>query len=329
MSVLLPCRNAEDTLDAALESLVEQTLADFEIVVVDDGSNDGTPGLLAAWAVRDGRVRLLRTPPHGIVSALNTAAGLARGELFARMDADDVAKPIRFERQVKFLEQHPGSAACGTGIHYFPRSVVRDGARRYEKWINSVVTAEDIVRDLFVECPIPHPTLMLRRAEFEQVGGYRDNGWPEDYDLILRLWEAGKRLGKVPEKLLEWRESTARLSRTDPRYGEAAFRRCKAHFLKTRIGGRRVVICGAGPVGKAFALALQAEEQAVTAFIDLDPRKIGQNIHGARVIHPDVVGEFRDCYVLAAVGSAKGRAEVRQHLLRMGFREPEEFCAVA
>jgi hypothetical protein len=236
---------------------------------------------------------------------------------------------LRFERQVKFLEQHPGIAACGTGIRYFPRAIVRDGARRYEEWINGVVTPDEIDREIFVECPIPHPTLVLRRAAFEQIGGYRDNEWPEDYDLIFRLWEADLRFGKVPEVLLEWRESPARLSRTDSRYDETAFRDCKVRFLEKRIAGRRVVVCGAGPVGKAFALALQREGQTVAAFVDLDPRKIGQIIHGAPVIPQDRVLEYRDCYLLAAVGSSKGRGEVREFLRAQGFNEPEEFCAVA
>jgi len=329
ISVLLPCRDAEDTLDEALESLATQTFGAFEVVAVDDGSADGTGDLLEQWAKRDRRVRLIRTPPLGIVAALNAAAAVARGELFARMDADDISLPHRFEMQVDLMDKTPEIAACGTQVRYIPRSIVRDGARRYEQWINSVVSTDEIERDLFVECPIPHPTLMLRSRPFRQIGGYRDRGWPEDYDLILRLWAAGNSIGKVREHLLDWRESSDRLSRTDASYGEDAFRRCKIHYIGNRIGIRNVVVCGAGPVGKAFAVALQSEGHEVAAFVDLDPRKIGQEIHGAPVVHPDAVGEYRGCYFLAAVGSPKGRGELRGLLNGEGLREPEEFCAVA
>ena len=82
-------------------------------------------------------------------------------------------------------------------------------------------------------------------------------------------------------------------------------------------------------MGKAFALALQSEGQTVAAFVDLDPRKIGQTIHGAPVIHPDAVRGYRECYVLAAVGSSLGRADVRAHLKSAGLSEPNDFCAVA
>lgn len=312
-----------------MQSMVDQTFESIEIIAVDDGSTDQTNTMLKEWESRDRRLRCIETHPRGIVSALNLAAETARGELLARMDADDIADPLRLEMQVNLLDTSRQMAACGTLIRYFPRSNVRDGARRYEKWINAVVSPEEIERDMFVECPIPHPTLVLRRDAFEYVGGYRANSWPEDYDLILRLWESGHILGKVPISLLEWRESPNRLSRTDSRYGEVAFRECKAKYLGKRIAGRKVVVCGSGPVGKAFGLALQANSHVLAAFVDLDPRKIGQTIHGATVVHPNAVGDFLDCYFLAAVGSAKGRGEIRSMLIEAGLNEPAEFCAVA
>jgi glycosyltransferase involved in cell wall biosynthesis len=316
-------------LDEAMVSLVDQTVRDFEINAVDDGSTDGTAPLLAQWAARDSRVRVLSTPPLGIVSALNAAAGEARGAFLARMDADDIAATRRFDRQIELLGANPAMAACGTCIRYVPRRLVRDGARRYERWVNSVVHPEEMERDLFVECPIPHPSVLMRRSAFAKVGGYRDVDWPEDYDLVLRLWELGYELGKVPEVLLEWRERPDRLSRTDERYSADAFRRCKARFIGRRIAGREVVVWGAGPVGKAFARALKTEGHDIAAFVDLDPRKIGQTIHGAPVVHPSAIAEYRGMYVLAAVGSPEARADIRRELHGAGFREPEECCAVA
>ncbi len=329
VSVLLPCRDVEETLDQALVSLAAQTLTSLEIIAVDDGSKDRTAELLAGWARRDPRIRPVSTGRRGLVAALSTAAAQARGRLLARMDADDIADVARLERQVAFLDANPDTAACGTGVRYFPRRLVRDGARRYERWINSTVQPSEIERELFVECPIPHPTLMLRRSAFDRVGGYRDPGWPEDYDLVLRLWEAQYGLGKVPDVLLAWRERPDRLSRTDTRYSADAFRQCKVHYLGRRIGGRPIVVWGAGPVGKAFARALRQEGHEIVAFIDLDPRKIGQEIYGAPVIHPTAVGEHRDAYIVAAVGAAEAREEIRAALYDAGFREPKDCCAVA
>jgi glycosyltransferase involved in cell wall biosynthesis len=325
----VPCRNAADTIADALASLLAQTVRDFEIVVVDDGSTAATRNTLATWTEHDARIRVLRTPARGIVPALNTAAAAARGSIFARMDADDVAAPERLERQLLLLDSSPDVAACGTGVRYFPRRLLRDGARRYERWINAVVSPEDVERELFVECPIAHPTLAVRREAFEAVGAYRDRDWPEDYDLVLRLWDAGWRLGNVGDVLLSWREGRTRLSRVDRRYRPEAFRRCKVAFLERRIAGRPTVVWGAGPIGKAFARELLDADIPVEAFVDLDPRKIGQEIHGARVISPSEIGRYRHAYVLAAVGQPHARAQIRHALRTADFREPEDCCAVA
>jgi glycosyltransferase involved in cell wall biosynthesis len=328
-SFLVPCRDAADTLDDALHSLVHQTADDFEVVIVDDGSAYRTRRALDAWATRDARIRIVRTARQGIVTALNRAAAAARGTIFARMDADDIAEPERLERQLALLDASPDLAACGTAIRYFPRRTLRGGARRYEAWINGVTAPDAIERDLFVECPLPHPTVVIRRDAFEAVGGYRDMGWPEDYDLVLRLWAARYRLGKVPHTLLRWRDGSARLSRRDARYAPEAFRRCKVHFLRHRTGDRPIVVWGAGPVGKAFARTLADAERTIEAFVDLDPRKIGQEIHGAPVIPPSAITHYRHAYVLAAVGQPPARAAIRRALHAAGFREPVDCCAVA
>ena len=299
-------------------------------MAVDDGSIDDTRALLDGWAARDARVRVLRTGPRGIVAALQAAATAATGDLIARMDADDVAHPERLARQVALLDHDASLAACGTQVRYFPREHVREGARRYERWLNNLTAPDELDRDLFVECPIAHPTLLARREAFERAGGYQDHGWPEDYDLVLRLRASGGRLANVPAVLLDWRERADRLSRTDGRYSEARFQACKAHYLaRTRLQGRAVVVWGAGPVGKRFALALFAEDVRLAAFVDLDPRKIGQMVHGVMVIAPPAIAQHPEAYVVAAVSGAGPRAEIRAQLLASGRREIHDYCAVA
>ncbi len=330
VSILLPARDAAAHLAAAITSLERQTFPDYEIVAVNDGSRDATGALLDAWAARDARVRVLHGPARGIVAALQQAAAAAQGELLARMDADDVAHPERLAQQIALLDADAAVGACGTRVRYVPREQVRAGARRYEDWLNALTEPDRIDCDLFVECPIAHPTLMVRRSAFERAGGYQDHGWPEDYDLVLRLRASGARLANVPAVLLDWREGARRLSRTDERYAEWQFQRCKAHHLaRMHAHGRRIVVWGAGPVGKRFARALQAEGASIAAFVDLDPRRIGQVVHGAPVVAREAIGAFPDAYVVAAVAGAAPRAEIRAALLRTGRREPAEFCAVA
>jgi len=330
VSVLLPVRDGARWLHDAIDSLRSQTMADFEVVAVDDGSSDDTPDLLRAWAAEDLRVRVVARPAEGIVAALEHARRLARAPWLARMDADDIAHPSRLERQLSRLEGDRSLVACGCRTEYFPADRVGGGARRYERWINGLVEPSAIERDLFVECPIAHPTLVVRADAVDEAGGWRDAGWPEDYDLLLRLWRAGGRFAKVPETLLRWRERPDRLSRTHDVYSAEAFRRCKIHHLeRTLLAGRDVVVWGAGPTGKRFARALQRAGIRVAAFVDLDPRKIGKRIHGAEVVAPDAIERFRGAFCAAAVGQRGAREEIRDALRAAGWTEMEEFVAVA
>lgn len=331
ISVLLPCRDAVETLPACVAGLTAQTETRFEVLAVDDGSRDGTPGLLADWARRDPRVRVLSSGGAGLVAALRLAAGRAQGALLARADADDICHPERLARQRAFLEERRELAACGTGVELFPSDEVGPGWRRYAEWLNSLRTARAVLRDLFVECPIAHPTLMIRAAALCALGGYREMGWPEDYDLVLRLHAAGMGAANLDTRLVRWRVGPGRLSARSPAYAPAAFRRCKVHFLRhgPLQHGRPLVVWGAGRVGKSFARELLRQGVAVTAFVDLDPRKVGQTVHGAPVLDPERFAPRRRAYVLAAVGSPGAREEIRAALEAMGRRELEDFRAVA
>ena len=330
VSILLPCRDAQAYLPDTIASVMAQTFQDAEIIAVDDGSQDGTRALLHAWALRDPRVKVIAQEPLGIVAALQRAVEAASGDIFVRMDADDVAYSSRIQKQVELLDANPDIDVCGTLIRYFPRQEVQGGAQRYESWINSLVAHEQITRDIFVECPIAHPTMAVRRSAFDKAGGYQDNGWPEDYDLVMRLWISGAKMAKVPEVLLRWRERPDRSSRLDERYSEESFRRCKVHYLKqTLLGERDVVVWGAGPLGKAFAQELTRQKVPVRAFVDVDIRKIGQTIQGMQVVEPAAIEAHRDALTVAAVGQLLARDEIRRALLGAELREGVDFVAVA
>jgi glycosyltransferase involved in cell wall biosynthesis len=322
VSVLLPVRDEAPYLGEALASLSSQTLDDFEVLVVDDGSRDGSAEIAEAHARGDPRFRVLRRPRDGLVAALEHARAEARGRYLARMDGDDVALPQRLAVQVNALETE-GLAACGGGIRYFAEETVRDGARRYERWINGLVTVEAAAQDVFVECPIPHPTLLARREAVE----YRQCDWPEDYDRVLRLWARRERFRNVDEVVLCWRDHPGRLSRTEPRYSLSAFVRCKVtHLRATLLGGREVVVWGAGPVGKTFARALHPQ---VVAFVDVDPHKIGKTVYGAPVVAADEAPRFARAFAIGAVAGETARAEIRAVVAEQGRHEGIDFVAVA
>ncbi len=331
VSVLLPVRNGASFLDDALKSLRDQSFEDFEVVAVDDGSTDGSLEMLDAAAREDQRFVTLRQEALGIVPALEKARAAARGRFLARMDADDIAPPDRLERQVARMEADRELALCGTGVRYFPRDLLKEGRVRYEAWLNSLLTHDEIVRDIFVECPLAHPTFLMRASAVESVGGYQSGPWPEDYDLVLRLWEQGARFARIDGEPLLWRDHPARLSRQDQNYWIDGFRRLKVDVLIRRFlaDGRPVVVWGAGPTGKAFSKELSRRGIEPAAFVEVAPGKIGQTIHDAPVVAPEGLQDFTGSFCLAAVSGLHGRTDVRASLTRMGWVEMRDFVAVA
>jgi glycosyltransferase involved in cell wall biosynthesis len=331
----MPCFNAEETIDEAMKSLCDQTLAASEFVVVDDGSQDSTAGRLRAWVARDGRVRLIGISHAGIIEALNTGITACRADLIARMDADDLAHPERLEKQADFLDQHPEVAAVGCLVEGFPSHKVREGFKIYIAWLNSMVTPDDIARGIFIESPLAHPSVMIRRSWLERVGGYQENGWAEDYDLWLRMHLAGAQFAKVPEFLLEWREHPRRLTRTDSRYSVENFLRAKARYLAQGPLSERdaVIVWGAGQMGRRLSKHLEREGAPLVAFVDIDPNKIGRTRRGKPIIAvQDLLlwwKRFERPIVLAAVGSRGARALIRDQLVERGLSEGDDWWAVA
>jgi glycosyltransferase involved in cell wall biosynthesis len=332
VSVLLPVRDAASTLAECLASLGAQTLRDHEVVAVDDGSRDGSGAVLARAASADARVVHLARPRRGLVAALNEALAHARAPLLARMDADDVAHPDRLARQARALRADPRLGVLGCRVRLLAAGDADNrGMRAYVDWLNELVDHEAIVRDLYVESPLAHPSVMMRAADLRALGGYRDFDGPEDYDLWLRAHARGLRFGKEESVLLDWRDRPDRLTRRDPRYGEARFRALKLEALER--GPLRaappVVVWGAGPVGKAWARGLLARGHRLAAFVDVDPRKLGRTLHGAPVLPLASVPALGGALHLGAVAQPGARARLRAAAAALGLAEGRDFLAVA
>jgi glycosyltransferase involved in cell wall biosynthesis len=335
VSVLMPCYNAAETLEEAVLSIERQTLQDYEVVAVDDGSQDASLELLKSWEARDNRVRLLPMQHRGIVAALNAGLETCRAPWVARMDADDRSHPTRLARQAEYLAGHPEIGVVSCLVDIFPAEQVREGFQIYTDWLNSLVTAEEIRREIFVESPVAHPSVMFRKSLALAAGGYQEHGWAEDYDLWLRLYLNGVRFAKIPEILLDWREGPARLTRTDSRYSLENFLRAKAHYLvQGPLQGREaVIIWGAGMIGRRLSKYLLREGEPLAAFIDIDPRKIGRTRRGLPVLPPEELLPWwrrsQNPVVLAAVGARGARQIIRERLNGMGLREGIDWWGVA
>lgn len=276
VSVLLPVRHLRSTTATAVASLLAQTLADIEILVIgQDDIDDVMAGLPT-----DPRIRGIPRLGPGIVGALNTGLRAARGRFIARMDDDDLAYPARLETQLAHLGKHPRVDIVGARVRIIDaagkRTGVGEGFRRYEHWLNALTTPDAIHDACYIECPLPHPTWLAPREVFSRLGGYRDIDGPEDHDFILRARNTGLRMSKPDPVLLDWREHPPRLTHEDPRYRREAFTRLRAQAAVSPESGfdldrgRAVWICGTGRNARWWFDALRAHDVAVRGFVDLD-----------------------------------------------------------
>jgi glycosyltransferase involved in cell wall biosynthesis len=327
VSVVLPVRNAGPYLVESVSSILSQTVTEFELLLVDDHSTDGAIGALDR---SDRRLKIIPSRGKGVVAAFNTGLAVARGAFVARMDADDIALPERLSLQLDYLDRHPEVGIAGGCVDIFAADGVQGGNRRYQSWLNSVRSTDDIRNAMFIESPVPNPTALFRHDVITALGGYHDVDWPEDYDLYLRADTAGIQMGKPKPVILRWRDHDGRLTRNDRRYSLQAFRRVRAHFLvASRLQGRDVVIWGAGPTGKNMHDLLVQEGAHVTAFIDVHPRRIGGRKRDLPVWPVERAVDVGDALILVAVGAAGARAELREFMQGIGHREGEEYLFVA
>jgi glycosyltransferase involved in cell wall biosynthesis len=330
VSWLVPVHDAEETLECALRSVRRQTFRDWECVVVDDGSHDGSRRVVEGFAAKDSRFRVVASSHRGIVGALTLGLAECRGRYVARLDADDFAHRRRLELQVAKLEERRDLALVGSHVKMFPRKILSDGLRDYERWLGSITTEDHVRREAFVESPLAHPTWLARRELLVEYG-YRDVGWAEDYDLLLRCLGDGKRIGVVPKKLVGWRDGPNRLSRTSEACTSERLVACKAEYLARGLLTRadEYVLWGYGDTGRVLSRALLQRGKRPSHIVELHPGRIGQRIAGAPVIaHPELSNVPRRPIVVSVAGP-RARSEIRAALAGMGFVELVDYVCAA
>ena len=190
-----------------------------------------------------------------MVEALNFGLSKCAAPFIARMDCDDIMHPDRLLAQSNLFREKPDIDVIGCLIEKFSSDNISTGVKRYRNWLNNLCEHDDICRDIFVESPFAHPSVMIKKDVFLEIGGYMDNGWPEDYDLFLRFFLKGKKFQKVKQVLLYWRDEPGRLSRSDLRYSLENFYKCKAYYMaKFVLNERKTVnIWGAKRRSRIFA----------------------------------------------------------------------------
>lgn len=332
VSVILPFYNAEKHIKKAIESIQSQSFRDFELLLVDNASSDHSREIALALAEQDQRIRLIPEHHKGIVSALNTGLRLAQGKYIARMDADDISLPERLGKQYQFLENNPDTQLVSCKVSYKSKEQNQEtrACQEYINWTNQLVNPEEISLNRFVESPVCHASVMVRREAFQQWGGYKDGDFPEDYELWLRWLGQGVKMAKIPEHLFIWNDSQERLSRVDARYGIEACYKIKSIYLERWLKEHnplypQVAIWGAAHLSRQRANLLENRGIEVTTFIDV----VRNKIQFRNCLHYSELPPPQQMFIISYVSNHGVREKIRNFLKSKAYIESQHFILAA
>ncbi len=326
VSVILPFYNAEDTLDMAIRSIIRQSFTDYELVLVNNNSSDGSQAVAEKYCRKDKRLQLVSEDKSGIVPALLTGFSHCSGEYIARMDADDLCSPDRLKLQADFLDNNPEFGLVSSQVRLFPASTSNMGLWRYVKWQNEILNHENMLVKCFVESPVVHPSIMFRKEIAEKYGYVKQGDFPEDYELFLRWLDKGVVFHKINKILLHWRDSANRLTRTDKRYRQEAFFRVKMDYLvqflkKNNPAHPEIYVWGAGKYARKRQQLMEKKGIVIKAAYEVDPAKV-DNTH---IFHYSDIPERGNIFIVSLVSNKGAGDKIKEYLNFIGYEEGKDF----
>ncbi|MFT6152010.1 MAG: glycosyltransferase involved in cell wall biosynthesis [Flavobacteriales bacterium] len=315
VSIITPVKNGAQFLVECLDSIVNQTHRNWELLIVNDSSTDETQSILEEYAQQDNRIVVSQNKGKGIIDALITGYEKSAGEFITRMDADDIMTPNKLELLTKkLIEKGKGYLATGF-VNYFSETELGQGYFNYQEWLNGLSQTESNFDDIYKECVIPSPCWMVFREDFEASGGFNFNLYPEDYELTFRFYKQELKVVAVKEVIHHWRDYATRTSRTDSNYADNYFIQLKLnYFLELDYdNSRELELWGAGKKGKEVARFL-IEKQIKFDWLSNNDKKIGKEVYGVILKDSKSVLEKGTPQILIAVGSLEYNMQIKKAL---------------
>lgn len=327
---MLPFYNSALTIASAVQSVLQQSYNNFELLLINDGSNDSSVSILQSIMSRDRRMRLTTIPRSGVAHAFNVGIQQAKGKYIARMDSDDAMLPDRLEKQLVFLEQNHEVGVVSCLVEYGGDRRAQEGYARHVDWINTLISPEDIALNRFIDSPVCNPSVMFRNDLTKQHVTALSGDFPEDYEMWLRWMDAGVQFAKIPETLFVWNDLPTRLTRNDERYTPEAFERAKTKYLVNFIRqndpqNRSVYLCGTGRITRKKSRFLLESGITIGGYIGIDEKKSGMKYEGIPVIGLQEMPDKMHAYVVNYVSVRGAREELRKYFLERNFREGNDF----
>ncbi|MDW3208767.1 MAG: glycosyltransferase [Reichenbachiella sp.] len=327
VSIIMATKDTEPYLPACLDSILAQTYPHWELIAVNDHSTDRTPEILEAYAQKDARVRVFHSTKPKLIPTLQEGYKHVNGTLINRMDSDDKMPADKLEVLVDEWQKHgKGTIIAGGTEHFVDEGEVGDGFLRYERWLNDVARRSVHYEEIYKECVIPSHSWLAHKDDFDAVGAFDSEIYPEDYDLTFRFYKHGMKIAGLDKVLHHWRDRSNRISRTWEEYKDNRYfdLKIKNFYELDRDLSRPLVLWGAGRNGKDMAKLLLQQENQFHWVCD-NENKIGKDVYGIRLAHFEEIQNLDHPQLMIVVASPDGQVEIREQLKKWGKKPVLDF----
>lgn len=305
VSIIIPYKNPLPYFEDCLKSIVNQSHKKLQIILVNDHSTDDSEKLAFKYSIEDSRIKLVNNVGKGIVDALNTGSEIAKGKYITRMDADDIMSENKIEILRSLLEKKKTKHIAVGNVKYFAsKKPMGNGYLKYANWLNELTSNKKNFKEIYKECTIPSCSWMMHRSDFENIKGFKNLNYPEDYDFLFRVYYNQIKLTTTKEIIHLWRDHPKRTSRNSKDYLFENFIPLKIKYL---IGNElkpkdELVLWGSGKKGKLVAKKL-IENNCSFTWISNNSKKIGVEIYQQKIQSTSLLKTEKKKLVICSISS--------------------------
>jgi glycosyltransferase involved in cell wall biosynthesis len=327
VSMVMAVHNEALYLEKCLDSILTQTYPNWELIAVDDHSTDRSVQILNDYAEEDPRIRVFHSRRRKLIPTLKEGYKHCRGILINRMDADDYMPEYKLQILVEeWLKYGKGTIIAGGTSHFVEEGEVGEGFRRYDRWLNDVARRGAHYEEIYQECVIPSHCWIIHKDDFDSVGAFDPEVYPEDYDLCFRFYRKGLKVVGIDKILHYWRDHAVRISRTWDCYQDNRYFNLKLKYFYEidRDWSRPLVLWGAGRNGKDL-MKLILDKGDTSIWVCDNKRKIDKEIYDIRLAHYTKVPDIPTPQILIVVNTPKERIRIREQLGKWNKKPVEDF----
>lgn len=327
----MPCKNASAFINDCINSIINQSYRNWELIICDDYSTDSSVDVISSLSNHEPRIKLLlnkhNEKPVGIVDALQIAYEESNGFYITRMDADDKMPLNKLKNLVDLLEINQEPSVATGKVSYFPEQDLQLGYLQYAEWLNSLVDQQSHWEEIYKECVIASPAWMMRKRDFDVIGGFNHADYPEDYDLVWRMFINQIKVVTTKEVVHLWRDHPNRTSRMADVYKDQTYFDLKLRYMLSipHFKNKPITVWGAGKKGKEL-VKLLLQKNITPVWVCNNANKIGKDIYGITLKDCDTepLGSL-PVIVLVSISNPVEKVEVTNQLIGQGLKKSKDF----